>query len=173
MKAAVIGGVTWGVLTSIPGVNFLNFFCCAWIVMGGALAAYVYVGKSPRPVLRAEGAQLGAMAGVIGTLVAWAIGIPLSLVLSGTTNRLLVSLMERLDPQQGEQLRRILEQAQSMPLSQRLPSIIISALVGAVVYIAFSTLGGLLGVSMFEKRKPDTGAPPPTPTAFNAGPPPA
>ncbi len=128
-----------------------------------------HLGTPQLAALALAGALLGALAGVVGTLVAWAIGIPLSLALSETTNALLVRLMQRFDPGQAEQLRQILEQAQAQPLSQRLPTIVISALLGAVVYVAFSTLGGLLGVSLFEKRKGEAGTPPPPPPAGFGG----
>ena len=37
-RAALIGGVTLGLLCAIPPVSFGNLFCCAWVIGGGRAA---------------------------------------------------------------------------------------------------------------------------------------
>ncbi len=50
-RAVLIGGVTLGLLSAIPPISFANMCCCVWVLGGGALASYLYVRRSPTPVL--------------------------------------------------------------------------------------------------------------------------
>ena len=167
-RAALIGGVTLGLLSAIPPVSLVNACCCVWVLGGGALASYLYVRRSPTPVLLGQGAELGALAGVVGTLVAHSIGIPLGLILGDTFNEFLVKAFEQFNPQVAEQVRRQVELAQSQSFAQKLPVILLSALFNSIIYVAFATLGGLLGVKLFEKRQNTLSnmTPPPPPSDF-------
>ncbi len=172
LKPAIIGGVALGVLSAIPFVNIVNACCCAWVLMGGALAAYLYIKDSPNPVTMGEGAMLGAMSGVIGTVISWIIGIPLSFIFGDTFYAMLVNLMAKVDPRQAEILQRQIEMAQNQSLVERLPSMLLGMVFGIVVITLFAAVGGLIGTALFEKRKRNTAVmppPPPPPTPGYGG----
>ena len=42
MAAGFVGGLVAAVLNSIPILNFINCFCCAGIMLGGAVALVYY-----------------------------------------------------------------------------------------------------------------------------------
>jgi hypothetical protein len=174
MRAALIGGVTLGLLSAIPPISLANVCCCVWVLGGGALAAYQYVRRSPTPVLLGQGAELGALAGVVGTIVSHSIGIPLGLILGDTFNEFLVRAFENFNPQAGEEMRRQVQLAQAQTFVQKLPVILGTAVFNTVIYIAFAALGGLLGVKLFEKRvnTVDNATPPPPPADFGGNQPP-
>jgi H+/gluconate symporter-like permease len=171
LKPALIGGLVLGVLTAIPFVNLVNACCCCWAVLGGAIAVNLYIKQSPTPVSMGESALLGVMSGVIGTVVAWIIGIPLSLIIGDYFSPLLAKMFESIDPRAAEDFRRQLELQQNQPFIQKLPAIMVSMMIAIVVYPAFSTVGGLLGRAIFEKRK-DIGPsmPPPPPPSYGGQP---
>jgi hypothetical protein len=164
LQPVLIGGVVLGVLSGIPFVNLGNMCCCAWAVLGGFIAAYLYIKRSPTPVRIGEGALLGVMAGLIGTLIAWVIGIPLNLIIGDQLTPLIVSMFESIDPRQGEILRQQIEQAQNKPFIEKLPEMILGMAVGLAFYAAFSTAGGMIGTAIFEKRASVPDVPPPPPT---------
>lgn len=164
IQPALIGGVVLGVLTGIPFVNLGNVCCCAWAVLGGLIAAYLYIKRSPAPVSLGEGAMLGLIAGLIGTVIAWVIGIPLSLIFGEPITPLIVSMLESVDPRQAEILRRQLEEAQNQPFIKKLPSMILGMVMGLAFYVAFAVGGGLIGTAIFEKRKTTADVPPPPPS---------
>lgn len=90
------------------------------------------------------------MTGAFGALIYLIIGLPISLFL-GTA-------------QIEEGFRR---SGVEIPLSG-IALVVLSAFLVAVLIVILSTLGGILGVPIFEKRK---GAqPPPPPQDFSAGP---
>lgn len=167
-RAILIGGVTLGLLSAIPPISLGNMCCCIWVLCGGALASYLYIQRSPTPVLLGQGAELGVLAGVVGTVVSHSIGIPLGLILGDTFNEYLVKAFETLNPQAGDEMRRAVETAAQQSFVQKLPVILATAAVNTVVYIAFATLGGLLGVKLFENRvnTVDNVMPPPPPREF-------
>lgn len=173
-RAVLLGGVTLGLLSAIPPISLGNLCCCVWVLGGGALASYLYVRRSPTPVLLGQGAELGALAGVVGTVVSHSIGIPLGLILGDVFNEFLVSVFTNLNPQAGDEVRRAVQEAQAQTFAQKLPVILGTAVFNTVIYIAFATLGGLLGVKLFEKRvnTVEQVTPPPPPSDFGGSQPP-
>lgn len=155
LKPAIIGGVVLGLLSVIPFVNFVNICCCLWAILGGLLASYLYIKNSPIPASPGDGAIVGVLAGVVGGAIAIVIGIPISIFMGSAMTAFFVGLMERIDPSQAEMMRRQIEAAQTVA------SAIINGIVLAVLLVIFSTLGGLIAVPIFEKRKRDLQAPPP------------
>ena len=156
-KAALIGGVVLGLLSAIP---FVNTCCCLWAIAGGALAVYMYVQNTQTPVQTGEGATLGALAGVIGAVVYLIVGIPLGLMFRSSAMGMLSGMMGSIPPEQQEAMRQAMEQSGSMA------SVIMNALIIGICLVVFSTIGGLIGVAIFEKRKGGGPAAPPPPPNF-------
>jgi hypothetical protein len=166
-RAALIGGVTLGLLCAIPPISFGNLCCCAWVIGGGALASYLYVRRSETAVLAGEGAEVGALAGLIGAGITFLIAIPLSLILGDSSNEMLLWVATRVDPQGAAELRQQMGAGQAQTLAQKLPAMLLKGFLQTAVYIAFAALGGLLGVKLFEQRANTVNtAPPPSPSSF-------
>jgi len=156
LKPALIGGVVLGLLSVIPFVSAANVCCCLWAIVGGLLATYLYVKNSPTPATAADGAILGALAGLVGAAISIVLGIPVALAMGPTMRNMMLSLLARVDPRQADMMRQQFELA-----GDAIGPVIINAIILAVMLFVFSILGGLLGVPIFEKRK--GGAPPPPP----------
>ncbi|HEY0006661.1 MAG TPA: hypothetical protein VGB17_17900 [Pyrinomonadaceae bacterium] len=163
LQPALIGGVLLGLLSAIPFINIANC-CCLWVLLGGALATYLYIKRSPVAVSVGEGAQLGAMAGLIGAFINLIVGLPLNLLVRNPMLGLITGMLERLNPDQAEIFRRQMEMQYSMPLSQQLLLALPGALFGFLMVVVFATIGGLIAVPIFEKRKGGPDAPPPPPS---------
>lgn len=153
LKPAIIGGVVLGILSVIPFVNWVNFCCCLWAILGGLLASHLYVKGSTTPASTGDGAIVGAMAGVVGGVIVIIIGIPVSYLASGVMTGILVGFLEGLNPAQADMMRAQME-------AQSIAGHIVNGFILAVLLIVFSTLGGLIGISIFEKRKGGTVPPP-------------
>ena len=156
LKPAIIGGVLIGVLSAIPLVSAANICCCLWAILGGMLATRFYVNNSPTPARPGDGAVLGVIAGAIGAVIYFVLGVPINFAMGPVTRDMIVKLMQNIDPRQAEMMRQQFE-AQGNAIA---PLIIQSLIVAALLFV-FAILGGLIGVPIFEKRK---GAPPPPPT---------
>jgi hypothetical protein len=154
LKPALIGGVLLGVCSAIPVVSLLNCVCCAWVIVGGGLAAYLFVKDSSTPVTMGRGVTLGLLTGVFGTVVSTAISLPLRLIM----NRAGLNVME--------QVRQALDRVPNMPpeTRQMIEKLAASGDMGIALFIAgilfsliinclFAMAGGAIGVAVFEKRK--------------------
>ncbi|HEY3131978.1 MAG TPA: hypothetical protein VGL91_21155 [Acidobacteriota bacterium] len=173
MTPALIGGIILAGGSTIPVVNFLNCLCCAWLVMGGAAASYLYIKDSPVKVTTGDGAILGALAGVAGSVLNTLLSIPVKMLLPANTER----LREMLDrPEIPEGLRSILASAVGRGTFS-IVALFFGFVFMLILSLIFATLGGIIGVAIFEKRKngavvvppppmpPSPPMPPPTPPA--------
>ena len=154
IKPAAIGGVIVGLLSVIPIVNWVNFCCCLWAIVGGGLAAHFYIKSSPTQVSVGEGAMLGALAGVIGGLIYLVLGVPVNLLVGRAVAELFINFAENFNPQLRDQILA----------PQNVVGEIVRGFIGAIFLVAFSTVGGLLAIPIFEKRK--VAVPPPPPQSY-------
>ncbi|HMF58591.1 MAG TPA: hypothetical protein VK619_19755 [Pyrinomonadaceae bacterium] len=169
MQPAIIGGVVLGLLSAIPFVNIVNACCCGWAVLGGMLAGYLYIKGSQTPVTTGEGAKVGVIAGAIGAVIYVVVGLPLGLLSGQAMMAMITSMIQNANPEQGELLRRQMEIQQNMPMGTRILTAIPGTLFVAALIIGFATIGGLLAVAIFEKRKGMSVPPPPPPPAYGGG----
>ncbi|MBA2527418.1 MAG: DUF5518 domain-containing protein [Pyrinomonadaceae bacterium] len=146
LKPALVGGLIAGILSVVP---FVSICCCIWAALGGLLASFMYIKNSPAPVTTGEGAVEGLLTGAVGSVIYMVIQLPLALIFG-------VASMEEAFRRSGVEL----------PLSG-IALLLLSAVVVVFLILIFSTIGGILGVPIFEKRK---GAQPPPPQDFGAGP---
>ena len=164
VQPAIAGGLIAGLLTSIPLVNLINVCCCLGIVIGGVVAARMMIKRSPvLPITTGEGAMTGALAGVVGAIIYFVIGVPLALLTQPFLLGLVIQFADNSNnPQLRDAFMEMIRQSEAQPLSQKILAGILSGVMYAALIIAFSTIGGIIGVALFEKRKgqqPPAGGP--------------
>jgi hypothetical protein len=142
LKPALLGGLIVGLLSAIP---FINYCCCIWAIGGGAVAGFLYIKSSPTPVPTGDGAIVGALAGVVGALIYLIIGLPIAFVFGA-----------------AEMEAQLARSGVELPFSGTL-LLVFGGLIAALCLLVLATLGGLLSIPIFEKRK--NGTPPPPPPA--------
>jgi len=156
-QPALLGGVAIGVLSALPVINVANC-CCAWILFGGALSAYLMQQNHPEPIHIGDGAVAGLLAGLVGAFVWLIVSIPINLALApiqrGMAQRMLQTTSE-LPPE----LRAIFEGASSGTALGI--GTVFFFFVMLVVSTLFGMLGGIFGALMFRKSSPTV--PPPIP----------
>jgi hypothetical protein len=170
-QPALIGGVIAGLLSAIPGIGEANCCFCAWLLVGGAIAAKMLINRTPRPIRSGEGAQIGALAGLIAAGVFLIVRIPL--IIFAVIERFQIAMLDRVsvwsnNPDIQELTRKTIEAMEAsmnQTPAQRLVSTLPFLIIPVVVFIGFSTLGGLLGVALFEKRR-DQPPPPQYPPGY-------
>ncbi|HKQ75704.1 MAG TPA: hypothetical protein VJ810_18550 [Blastocatellia bacterium] len=167
-QPALFGGLIAGLLSVIPGVQLANCCFCAWLLVGGGVAAKMLINRTPRPVKSGEGAKVGAMAGLIASGIYLVITILVTLSAFGADFQR--DILERIresvnNPDFQETLQKLIEASVNQTPAQRLISSLPGWIVFAVLYVGFSTLGGLLGVALFEKRR-DQPPPPQYPSGY-------
>jgi hypothetical protein len=167
VQPALVGGLITGLLSSIPVIDAGNLCCCLWVLLGGAIAARMLVKRSPYlPITTGEGAEVGALAGVVSAGIVLVIGVPIGLLLSSSNSE---SLRQIADSIGNPAFREATLEVTDMMRDHAFLFAFLSWFIRSIIMIAFATVGGMMGVAMFEKRKGQQPPPPPPPPNF-AGP---
>lgn len=178
---ALIGAVFLGITSALPLVNFINCACCALVIGGGIIASFLYLRDYPPhlpPMTYGDGAVLGVLTGVLGSLIWTAVNVPLTFFKfqlgAGMTD--LSELREALNEANipPEVSEMILNLFSGSALS--IGMIIFEFLINIVISLIFATLGAIIGVALFQKKPPmnypSTGTPQPGPPPSGPAPPP-
>ena len=159
LQPALLGGVTIGVLSALPVINFANC-CCAWILFGGALSAYLMQQNHSEPIQVGDGAIVGLLAGVIGAFVWIIVYVPIGMMMAPFQSEMANRAM-RDAAEMAPELRGIFENLSGAPVIGI--GLILSFFVMLCVSTVFGMLGGLFGALMFKKQQPPV-IPPPIPS---------
>lgn len=144
LMPALIGGGIAGVLSAIPIVNCL---CCLWIIGGAMLAAFL-LAKDSRVALNAgDGAVVGALSGLIATFADAIVSIPFTAI----SNEFLQKFMDRF-AEYAEDIPEGFEEFFQGGFEASGPWLLLGILITAVIFVAFGTLGGIIGISLFGKK---------------------
>jgi uncharacterized membrane protein YeaQ/YmgE (transglycosylase-associated protein family) len=161
LQPALWGGIFIGVLSALPLVNAGNCCCCLWVLVGGALAAYLRQQNTPFQITASEGALVGLIAGLIGAVVGAIVGIPFQMMAGDMQQQMMERILSE-NPEITPEMRMWIER---LTVSSGLW--IVGFLVSLCVNALFGVLGGLLGVAIFKKNLP----PPPPPGTIDVLPP--
>ncbi len=168
-QPALLGGVAIGILSALPVINLANC-CCAWILFGGGLAAYLVQQQRTDPITVGDGALVGLMAGAIGAVVWTIVAIPLNAALIPFQAGMLDQAMSSDMPPEA---REFLEALRSAPVMGA--AAVVGFFITLCVCSVFGMIGGLFGALFFRKNAAPT-PPPPVPTftppTFTPPPPP-
>ncbi len=143
---ALIGGSIAGFLSGIP---FLNCLCCLWI-LGGAILAVSLLAKNTSASLTAgDGAIVGALSGIAAAVVNSFIGIPMRSV----NARIFQQMTERLTEFTDEVPFGLEPLLDPGTMGFSLPMFLFGIFLSAAVFAAVGALGGIVGVSLFGRKK--------------------
>ena len=157
LKPALLGGLIVGLPSAILSiVPIANWCCCLFSIAGGVLAGFLYIKSSQTQVSVGEGAIVGGMAGVVGGIIYMIIAIPIALLFG------MAMMTDQLN-----------QAGVDVPFSPMI-LMVLAGIVTAIFLAVLATLGGLLSVPIFEKRKGNGVPPPPqdfggTPGAYGSG----
>ena len=171
LQPALVGGLVAGLLSVIP---VISIGCCIWGLIGGAVAAYMLVKRSPVfRVTNGDGAVVGMYAGAVGSLIMMAINIP---VMLARWDQVVEAIKQQAANQNDPSAQESINSFVAFLQNNSVAGAFLFWLIFAVVVIAMATLGGIIGVAIFEKRKgepyPPQGPPPGYPPNFTPpGPP--
>jgi len=169
LRSTVIGGGLFGLAAGLPLVGALNCFCCALIVAGGFLAAFLYSkecsaqGFTFRP---GNGALVGLVAGLFYAVGASITAALSSMIFGGPDVDAIIDQME----QASAPPEFIDTTIQVMEMMEGPTGILVQFFASLLLAAVFSTIGGLIGGAVFKIETPPAAPPsaggvPPTPAA--------
>jgi hypothetical protein len=163
-RAAIIGGLIIGAISGIPGLNLLNCCCCAGILFGGGMSVYLYrkefTNEMP-PMESSDALILGIISGIIGAIITTIFNALISLTFGPVEVEMMRNFMEKLTEKlenngsvpagtldnMRDQFEQALKEAGTIGGTLR------SLIYALIIYPIFSMLGGLIGYSIFGKKK--------------------
>ena len=143
---ALIRGVCAGVLSVIPIVNCL---CCLWIIGGGVLAAYFLTKETSATLTAGDGAIVGIFTGIIAAVVDVIAEIPFR----AFNERLVQEMMDRFSQYYDEMPSGWESWLGDAGFEGSFIWAILGFAISVVVFSAFGALGGIIGISLFAKKK--------------------
>jgi len=135
-----------GTLSALPFINMGNC-CCLWLISGGVVAAYVLQQNQEAPITPGDGALAGLFAGLAGAFIFLLLSIPIAMVMAPMQR----AMMERIVNDSGNNMPPEFRQFLASFMGGAL-QVFLGFLFVLVFGAIFSTLGGLLGASIFKKE---------------------
>ena len=157
LKYALYGGVVTAATIGLPGLNLLNCFCCAGVLLGGFLSIFFWtrdIAQGLPPPTTAAAIQLGALSGVFGALIGSFLNVIMILSLGDIVKNMLSSQMEpggmfeALPPQLISAFDEMLSGEGSFSIVDIIAPLIVWLLVGPL----FGMLGALMGFAVFRPK---------------------
>jgi len=171
LKATLIGGGAAGVASAIPIVGGLNCLCCSLFIGGGFFAAYLYskdcqqAGAEFRP---GGGALVGLVAGLFYSIAGTVVGVVVRAIMPAPDMDKIMEQLEGfdLDPEALDLIAEFMEMGQSAS------GLVIMFFLTLLLAAVFSTIGGLIGGSVFKVEPPPSTPATMGQTPMPPGPPP-
>ena len=136
--AILSGGVLTTLFSNLPFIGFLNCVVCAWFWAGGVFAIWLYRRLSGEMPTMRQGLTLGALTGLLAGLLGFALSFAGVSGLQGLMND-----SEGLLP------------ADATSGLQDIPAwgVIVFNVLGVIFNVVFGTLGGWLGITIFNRMR--------------------
>jgi hypothetical protein len=143
---ALIGGAIAGILSGIPIISCL---CCLWIIGGGMLAAYFLTKESSVMLTAGDGAIVGIFSGIIAAIVE----VVASLPFQAFNEKIVQEIMDRFSGFYEEMPAGWESWFEGNGLEGSFIWTILGLGISMVVFSALGALGGIIGISLFGKKK--------------------
>ena len=156
LNAALISGIAAGIAANLP---YLDEVCCAWLIAGGVLAAYLYFkGQEPGETKQIGtgallGLNMGLVAALVGTIVkAILIGAGVGMEHIEAELAAAEQQLAALGPELAEtmsEFTRKMSGAEGVTGSW----VAITLVVWLVSYSIVGVIGGMVGAAIFAKKQ--------------------
>lgn len=158
LSAVLIATAFITLLSVFPFLNLINLLCCAGVVLGGFIGTSHYgrqLRNANEEINFKDGIAIGILSGVVSALVVIIFSTLLSMLLKQNPIPEMSTILEQYGfrmPQESEEiLRRISDEYNKNGFSITLT--IANLIFDLIAYPIFSSIGGMLAVTMFRKRK--------------------
>ena len=148
-QSILVGAVVTGVL-STSYLGFINALCCLGVIIGGMVSVQQYTSRTGASVDGGDGAVLGALAGVGGSILAAVLDRalrPFGLDQQSIQKGMMDNMMQGMQGQQD--LPPMLEQFQGGGGEAGAMMLVFGIVFGAIVNGIFGAVGGAIGAALF------------------------
>jgi hypothetical protein len=151
--AALYGGLITAGISAIPGLNFINCFCCAGILLGGFLAVFFYkqeLEDGSVELTNNDCVQLGLWAGFIAAVAGTVISVMVMLTFGNVAIEVMMGMIHKMRIDFPPELQQAINEAMEQSVTPA--SVILSFFITLAVDVLFTVLGALIGWAVFKKK---------------------
>ena len=154
-QPAFVGGLVMGVLSALPIIYLGNLCCCLWVIAGGVVAAYVLQQNESAPITTGDGALVGLLAGLVGAVVHSVLSIPIDLLMAPLERDMAQRFIDMAgNPEIRDVFERMAQRRAETGLAFLVATRLLQFFVMLVIGAGFSTIGGVVGQAIFQKKVP-------------------
>jgi hypothetical protein len=146
LTPTLLGGLLLGLLSSIPVVSYVNLICCAWVILGGFVAAFLWAKDGGR-LDKSTASYIGFLAGLWGAVIATSISSVMWMIQKDKVISQIYSQMQMTGSSMPEGTMDMLVKMMESPLL----IIAITFVFWLVINSIFATLGGFLCFLIVKK----------------------
>jgi hypothetical protein len=151
--SSLYGGLLIATLWAVPGLNFINCFCCGGVILGGFLSVILYERNITPEMDRLslnDCIQLGITTGIISSIAAVLIQAMVEMAFGNVAIEVMMRIVEKMHVDFPSEFSDLIEEAKNAK-----PNLIASFL-AIFIYIIpntlFSVLGALIGWNIFKPK---------------------
>ena len=151
---SLYGGLLIATIWSVPGLNFLNCFCCAGVLLGGFLAVLLYqkdITPEMEQLTREDCTTLGIYTGIIASVAAMFIQYIVQLVFGDIAIEMMLKLAERMKVDFPPEIYQMIEEAKRQ--GPNIVGSIIAMFITVIPNTLFAFLGALIGWNVFREKQ--------------------
>jgi len=145
------------VINFAPGLNLVNCFCCAGLLLGGVLAVVFFRMDLPpeQQMLNIDGFYLGLWTGIFAAGFETVLDITIGPLIADVKFRMLENLMKKLlgNVQIPSDIMDQLSQAIAAAKRPALLDTLLSFFLIVIIYSIFTIFGALMASAFIQKRK--------------------
>jgi hypothetical protein len=156
--ASLYGGIVIATISSVPGLNLINCFCCAGIMLGGLFAVFIYsreLTSDMLPLTAGDGVLLGALSGVTAAFLSLLLHLVVYALFGNIAERIIYEIARSIldatnvPPEASQMFDQMFREALERGLTPLV--LFLSLIQDLVLYTLFGLLGGLIGYAIFKK----------------------
>ncbi len=147
-QSIILGGLVVAVL-STSYLSYINFICCLGVLSGAIVAVWHYTDTNELTISSRDGAVMGLLAGLLGLVVASVLNF--ALIKMGIrhdqaiTQFFLNTMGDSMPPEQYDNMMEKMNAEFTVGLMLK------NMAIGAIAYVIFGAIGGVIGAKMFKK----------------------
>lgn len=146
------------VISLFPFLNFINLLCCAGIILGGAAGTFFYANSLKRTggqILFKDGGMIGLLSGFLAAIIVVFLSTILSMLVSQNPipeiYKMLDAFRYPIPPEMDKWMQKISDEYSKQGFS--ITMTVVSLLMYIFTYPLFGALGGILTVTIFNRKK--------------------
>lgn len=150
---SLYGGLVIAAFWAVPGLNFVNCFCCGGVLFGGLLSVFLYARElrpEMDPLTMKDCLRLGVYSGIVASVAAVAINVLVTLVFGNVAIEMMERIIRKMKLEMPPEYDAIIAEAKQQKMNPA--GAFLSIFVYLVPNVLFSSLGSLLGWALFKPK---------------------